>query len=60
MSIEKLTPFAIALAIYAATNTGSLFAATNLVRQAQIHLIQETKASKWPKAPMLPQFKRPF
>ncbi|MBS1963101.1 MAG: hypothetical protein JST04_12875 [Bdellovibrionales bacterium] len=53
MNPGKLVPVAIALALYAAASTGSLLGAINLVRRAQFQLIQETKASKWPKAPIL-------
>jgi hypothetical protein len=59
MSIEKLAPFAIALAVLA-SSTGQLPKVINAVRRAQVQLIQESKASKWPKAPMLAPFKRPF
>lgn len=59
MNIEKLAAFAIALAVLA-SSTGQLPKVINAVRRAQIQLIQESKASKWPKAPMLAPFKRPF
>lgn len=59
MNIEKLVPFAIALAVLA-SSTGQLPKVINAVRRAQVQLIQESKASKWPKAPMLAPFKRPF
>ena len=59
MNIEKLAPFAIALAVLA-SSTGQLPKVINAVRRAQVQLIQESKASKWPKAPMLATFKRPF
>ena len=59
MNIEKLAPFAIALAILA-SSTGQLPKVINAVRRAQIQLIQESKASKWPKAPVLRPFQRPF
>ena len=57
MNIEKLAPFAFALALLAAS-TGQLPKVINAVRRAEFQLIQETKASKWPKAPMLAPFKR--
>ena len=59
MNIEKLAPFAVVIALFAST-TGHLPQFINAVRRAQVQLIQGTKASKWPKAPMLPPFKRPF
>ncbi len=60
MNIEKLTPFAIAIALYAASSQATLLTAINFIRHAEVQLIQDTKASKWPKAPMLKPFKRPF
>ena len=59
MSIEKLVPFAIALAVLA-SSPGELPKVINAIRRAQVQLILESKASKWPKAPMLAPFKRPF
>ena len=59
MNIEKLAPFAFALALLAAS-TGQLPKMINAVRRAEFQLIQDSKASKWPKAPMLAPFKRPF
>jgi hypothetical protein len=59
MSIEKLAPYALALALFASIG-GHLPQVINAVRHAQLQLIQNTKASTWPKAPMLPPFKRPF
>ena len=59
MNIEKLAPFALAVALFASA-TGHLPQFINAVRRAQIQLIQDSKASKWPKAPMLAPFKRPF
>jgi hypothetical protein len=52
MNIEKLAPFALAVAIMAAS-IGHLPQFVNVVRRADFQLIQESKASKWPKAPML-------
>ena len=57
MSIEKLAPFAIVLAVLV-SSTGQLPKVINAVRRAQIQLIQDSKASKWPKAPLLQPFKR--
>jgi hypothetical protein len=59
MNIEKIAPFALALAL-AAASTGQLPKLINTIRRAQMQLVQETKASTWPKAPMLKPFKRPF
>jgi hypothetical protein len=56
MNIEKLTPFTIAVALAAAMN-GGLPHFINTVRKAEFQLIQKTKASTWPKAPMLREFK---
>jgi len=58
MNIEKLAPFAIALALVAAS-TGHLHQAVNTIRRAEFQLVQNTKASSWPKAPMLEPFKKP-
>ena len=59
MNIEKLVPFAVALALLAGS-TGQLPKAINAVRRAEFQLIQDSKSSNWPKAPMLAPFKRPF
>ena len=59
MNIEKLIPFAVILTLLAGS-TGQLPKAINAVRRAEFQLIQDTKASSWPKAPMLAPFKRPF
>jgi hypothetical protein len=59
MNIDKLVPFAIAFALLAAI-TGQLPRFINAVRLAEFRLIQDSKASKWPKAPMLRPFKRPY
>lgn len=53
MGIEKLIPLAATIAILAAS-TGQLPKIINLVHKAQIQLIQDSKASKWPKAMLLP------
>lgn len=54
MSISNITPIAIALALLTVAKTGSLVAATNFIRHAQIQLIEDSKANKWPKAMTLP------
>ena len=59
MNIEKLVPFAFALALLVAS-TGQLSKIINAVRHAEFQLIQNSKASTWPKAPMLHPFKNPF
>jgi hypothetical protein len=59
MNIEKLAPYALALALLASL-TDSLPNVINAVRRAEFQLIQNSKASTWPKAPLLPVFKRPF
>jgi hypothetical protein len=59
MNIEKLAPFALALALLAAT-TGQLPKVINAIRRAEFQLIQDSKASIWPKAPTLKPFKHPF
>ena len=59
MNIEKLAPFALMVALLAAS-TGQLPKFINAVRRAEVQLIQDSKASKWPKAPMLAPFKRLF
>jgi hypothetical protein len=59
MNIDKLALFALALALLAAS-TGQLPKFINAVRKAEFQLIQDTKASTWPKAPMLKPFQRPF
>ena len=51
MNIDKLAPFALALAL--AAGTGQLPKVINAVRRAEFQLIQDSKASNWPKAPML-------
>jgi hypothetical protein len=60
MNIEKFVPFAVILATLACAKLGNFEKVVNTVRQAEFQLIQDTKASKWPKAPMLAPFKRPF
>ena len=58
MNIEKLIPYALTLAILASL-THSLPEVINSVRKAEFSLIQNSKASTWPKAPMLAPFKKP-
>jgi len=53
MGIEKLSAWAIALAI-AAASTGQLPKILAAVRVAQLELIRDSQASKWQKAPLLP------
>ena len=57
MSIERLAPYALTLAMLAAL-THSLPEVINSVRRAEFSLTQESKASRWPKAPTLKQFKK--
>ena len=52
MGFEKMIPIAAAFAILAVP-TGQLPKIINLVHKVQIQLIQDSKASKWPKAMML-------
>jgi hypothetical protein len=44
---------AVALVVLALAGTGLLPKFVLAIRTAQIHLIEETKASKWGKAPLL-------
>ncbi|MDZ4661485.1 MAG: hypothetical protein SGJ18_07665 [Pseudomonadota bacterium] len=53
MGLNKLIQAAAVLAIIAAS-TGQLPRIINYVHKAQIQLIQDSKASKWPKAMLLP------
>lgn len=57
--IEKLIPIAVAMTMAAAA-TGQLPKAVSMVRRAQLQLVFESQASKWPKAMTLPKFRRPF
>ena len=57
MSIEKLVPFALAF-VLAASMHKSLPDITNSIRRAEFSLIQNSKASSWPKAPMLKALKK--
>ena len=56
MGLNKLIAFAAALAILAAS-TGQLPRIIYAVHLAQLHLIKESQASKWPKAALLPPSK---
>ncbi len=53
MGIDKLTAWAAAV-ILAAAGTGQLPRLIHAVRVAQLELIHQSKASKWPKAHLLP------
>ena len=53
MGLDKLVQTVAVLVIIAAS-TGQLPRIINYVHKAQIQLIQESKASKWPKAMLLP------
>jgi hypothetical protein len=53
MGIDKLIALGAALAILAAS-TGQLPRAIRAVHIAQLHLIKQSQASKWPKAQLLP------
>lgn len=56
MGIEKLIQVAAVLATLA-VSTGQLPHILHTVRVAQLHLIQDSQASKWGKAMLLPQAK---
>jgi hypothetical protein len=53
MGIERLIPVAVTLAISAAS-TGQLPGIIHAVHVGQYRLIQDSKASKWPRATLLP------
>lgn len=53
MGLDKLIQAVAIFAIFAAS-TGQLPRILNFVHKAQIQLIQESKASKWPRAMLLP------
>mgnify|MGYP000620846739 CR=1 FL=1 len=53
MGLDKLIQAAAVLAIVA-VSTGQLPRIINYVHKAQVQLIQDSKASKWPKAMLLP------
>jgi hypothetical protein len=52
MGLEKVISLGVALAILAAT-TGQLPRVTRAVQIAQLKLLKESQASKWPKPPSL-------
>ena len=56
MGLNKLIALAATLAMFA-VSTGQLPRILNLVRHAQIQLIQDSKASNWGQALLLPQTK---
>lgn len=56
MGLEKLISVAAVLAVLAAS-TGQLPRILHTVRVAQLHLIQDSQASKWGHALLLPQTK---
>lgn len=51
--MNNLIKIAVVLA-FAAVSSGNLPKILNQVRKAQLHLIMESKASKWPKAMRMP------
>lgn len=51
--MNGLIKIAVVLA-FAAVSSGNLPKILNQVRKAQLHLIMESKASKWPKAMRMP------
>lgn len=53
MGLDKLIQAVAVVAILAAS-TGQLPRIINYVHKAQLQLIQDSKASKWPKAMLLP------
>ena len=59
MGIDKLISMSVILALLVAS-TGQLPRVINTVRRAQLQLIQDTKASKWPKVPLLEANKKLF
>ena len=54
MSIDKFVPFALGFVLLASIQK-PLPEVTNSIRRAMFNLIQSTKASSWPKAPLLPR-----
>lgn len=56
MGLEKLIAMGAAMAILAAS-TGQLPKAILAVQIAQLKLLKESQASKWPKAALLPESK---
>lgn len=57
MGLSKLISLSVTLA-FLAVGTGNLPWVLKQVRKAQFELIQESKASKWPKVVVLSSFKR--
>lgn len=56
MGLDKLIAIGAAMAILAAT-TGQLPKAILAVHIAQVNLIKDSQASKWPRAALLPETK---
>lgn len=56
MGLNKLIALGATLAVLAAS-TGQLPRAIRAIHIAQLHLIQDSQASKWPKAQLLPESK---
>lgn len=56
MNFDKLTTAVVGIVMLVAS-TGQLPKLIYAVRKAQIQLIQETKASKWGRLPLLPTTK---
>ena len=54
MGLDKLIALGAALAIMAAS-TGQLPKAIRAVHIAQLHLLKQSQASKWPRAFLLPE-----
>ncbi len=52
MGIEKLATWAVGLALLA-SSTGQLPKIIHAVRIAQLELLRDSQASKWPKLPLL-------
>ena len=59
MGLDKLIALGAALAVLAATS-GQLPRALRAIHIAQLRLIQDSQASKWPKAQLLPESKWRF
>lgn len=53
MGLDKFIQAAAIFAVIA-VSTGQLPKIVNYIHKAQVQLIQESKASKWPKAMLLP------
>ncbi len=56
MGLDKLIALGATLAVLAAS-TGQLPRAILAIHIAQLHLIRDSQASKWPKAQLLPESK---